>query len=83
MKLYYISRYPNQNGNHELHKANCSHLPNIFNRIWFGEYKTQQEALHDALKMFPNLTACSNCLESANSKNKKPQPFYKKWFKTK
>ncbi|WNM19133.1 hypothetical protein [Flavobacterium capsici] len=82
MKLYYVNRNPNQIGNHELHLATCNHLPNIFNRVCLGDYKTPHEALHDAKKIYPSATVCNTCLENHNEKIK-PIPFYKKWFRKK
>jgi hypothetical protein len=79
MKLYYLNRYPNQEGYCELHLISCNQLPNIFNRICLGDFETQEEALLDSKKKHPKTIYCTNCLE-ANQNNTKPTPFFKKWF---
>lgn len=77
MKLYYINRNPNSSGEHELHLATCSELPNIFNRACLGDFKLLSEATLEAKKLYPSVTNCNHCLNSKTQPEKK-EPFYKK-----
>jgi len=59
--IYYLNRNAQNNGEHEIHKEDCKFIPSLNNRILLGHYKTDEEALEVARRIFPKVDGCSHC----------------------
>lgn len=58
---YYVNKNAQQNGDHEVHRSNCSWLPDAANRIDLGESATPQEALRVAHRYYNQVDGCAYC----------------------
>ena len=56
---YYVNTQPQSNGDHEVHKRTCMHLPVVSHRRYLGNFATDQEALREARKTTSGQTAAS------------------------
>ncbi len=61
MAIYYVNRIAQANGDHEIHKARCLHMPIEKNRLLLGDFYTCFEALRVAEKIYPNVNGCFFC----------------------
>jgi len=55
------------NGDHEVHRATCSWLPNAENRIYLGEFNTSYEAVQEAKKHFTQVDGCYYCCRESHT----------------
>ena len=67
MAYYYVNRNPQPNGEHEVHKSGCKHMPNEQNRIFLGDFYTCFEAVRTAQKIYPNTNGCYYCCSECHS----------------
>ncbi len=64
---YYVNKNAQKNGDHEVHKENCSYLPFPFNRIDLGEHKNCLTAVTEAKKHYPKSNGCKTCSEACHT----------------
>lgn len=61
MARYYVNKNAQTNGDHEVHKLECSRLPKEENRIYLGEYTNCRPAVAKAKEIYPKANGCSIC----------------------
>ena len=61
MALYYVNRNEQSNGEHEVHKNRCKHMPDEQNRILLGDFYTCFDALRVAKRIYTNSNGCFYC----------------------
>lgn len=71
MKLYYLNKNQQSNGDYEVHESSCSFLPSVENRIYLGYFATCQEAVNEAKRVRPadkhNINGCYYCSKSCHT----------------
>lgn len=66
---YYLNLNPQQSHNeHELHKENCSHLPNKNYLSYIGDFSSEIDALNAAIIKYPYflIDGCYYCCNSVH-----------------
>lgn len=58
---FYVSRNAQITGEHEVHRATCSWLPDSENRLYLGDFLTSQEAVREASKYYNIVDGCAYC----------------------
>lgn len=58
---YYVNKNEQSNGDHEVHIANCSWLPELGNRIYLGDFIYCSQAVTEAKKHFYQSNGCYYC----------------------
>lgn len=58
---YYVNKNAQPNGDHEVHRATCSWLPDVANRQYLGDFSTSQEAVREARKLYYRTDGCAYC----------------------
>ena len=61
MNTYYVNKNPQSNGDHEVHKENCTYLPSVENRQYLGVFPTCHGAVQEAKKYYPQSNGCYYC----------------------
>ncbi|MTK53605.1 hypothetical protein [Paludibacter sp.] len=61
MASYYVNRQPLSTGEHEVHRSDCEHLPNIKNLYYLGNLDSAEEAILEAEKYFVKVKGCEFC----------------------
>jgi hypothetical protein len=62
MQEYYVNKIPQDNGDHEVHSAICSRLPDVENRMYLGSFGNCHSAVEEAKKHYPNsANGCAYC----------------------
>lgn len=65
---YYVNKVAQPNGDHEVHRATCSWLPDVGNRIYLGDFATAQEAIREARKYFTWVDGCYYCCPETHTR---------------
>lgn len=63
MAVYYINKNSQSTGEHEVHKDNCSYLPEPSNRQYLGEYSNCKDAVKKAKDYYDNVDGCYHCTD--------------------
>jgi hypothetical protein len=72
MDAYYIDTNVQDNGDHEVHKSNCTFMPVQQHRLFLGDFNNCQDALKEAKKTFPTTAdGCPYCCPDCDTR---------KWF---
>lgn len=61
MDYYYVNKNAQTNGDHEVHKSNCSYLPNSSNLLGLGYFSNCKDAVAEAKKYYPKSNGCYYC----------------------
>ena len=61
MPQYYVNKQAQSNGDHEVHKSDCSYLPNEGNRQYLGSFENCQDAVKEAKKYYSQSNGCYYC----------------------
>lgn len=61
MASYYVNMNAQSNGDHEVHKSNCTWLPYPENRIYLGEFVSCYGAVDAARKHYAQVNGCYYC----------------------
>lgn len=61
MALYYVNRNAQSNGDHEVHKLDCSRLPAEENRIYLGNFNNCRDAVREARRHYTQVNGCYYC----------------------
>lgn len=61
MHYYCVNSIAQPNGDHEVHKDNCTHGPSIGNGINLGPHPSDKSALNAALAIYPQADGCFCC----------------------
>jgi hypothetical protein len=58
---FYVNKNAQNNGDHEVHRATCSWLPESENRQYLGDFATSQEAVRETKKYYNQVNGCYYC----------------------
>lgn len=61
MDRYYVNKNAQSNGDHEVHKAGCSWMPEEENRLYLGLFASCHGAVREAKKHYPQSNGCFYC----------------------
>lgn len=61
MSTYYVSKYPNEKGKHEVHKKLCEHKPPPESLIELGDFQICSDAILKARTIYPEVNGCYFC----------------------
>ena len=61
---YYVNTQPQYNGDHEVHKSTCMHLPDVGHRLYLGNFASDWDALLEARKRYLKADGCFYCCPS-------------------
>lgn len=64
---FYVNKNAQLNGDHEVHRATCSWLPDTENRIFLGEFSSSQEAVRAAKKYYTRVDGCVHCCPESHT----------------
>ena len=68
MDRYYVNINSQENGDHEVHKANCSWLPDPENRKYLGEFTFCSSAVKKAKEYYSQSNGCYYCSNPCHTK---------------
>lgn len=60
-KKYYVHKYTDTQGDHEVHVEGCQKIPLPENRIYLGEFSNCDEAVREAKKHRSPVNGCYYC----------------------
>lgn len=67
MAYYYVNKNAQSTGEHEVHKEDCSYLPDSSNRIGLGYFSSCKEAVKEAKKHYDNVDGCYYCCKPCHT----------------
>tara|TARA_R110002033_G_scaffold167528_1_gene206744 strand:- start:18550 stop:18756 length:207 start_codon:yes stop_codon:yes gene_type:complete len=67
MANYYVNMNSQANGDHEVHKSDCSFLPKIENRIFLGNFNNCKEAVKEAKNYYYKVNGCFYCSKECHT----------------
>ena len=66
VKLYYVNRVAQPNGEHEVHTSTCRFLPAASNRVVLGYFFNSRDALQAARRIYSNVDGCFYCCSDSH-----------------
>ena len=67
MALYYVNKQEQANGDHEVHKSDCSFLPTDKNRQYLGSFTNCHDAVREAKKYYSKSNGCYYCSKECHT----------------
>jgi hypothetical protein len=67
MKIYYVNKKAQTNGDHVVHREDCHYLPSSENRHYLGIFNSCQEAVKVAKRTFPQSNGCFYCSKDCHT----------------
>ena len=67
MAIYYVSKYAQPNGDHEVHRDGCSFLPRLENRMLLGDHTHCSAAVNESKKHYTQSNGCFSCSHECHS----------------
>lgn len=67
MAAYYVNKNAQPNGDHEVHKAGCSHMPDLNNRLYLGDFDNCRNAVTEAKKHYRQSNGCYYCANACHT----------------
>ncbi len=67
MAAYYVNMNSQSNGDHEVHKTGCSHMPNPENRKYLGDFTSCGPAVTEAKKYYAQSNGCYYCSNACHT----------------
>jgi len=67
MPTYLVNTHAQPNGDHEVHEANCHHLPAVEHRKYLGHFESCAPAVSEAKKTYPQSNGCYFCARECNT----------------
>ena len=61
MARYYVNDNAQPNGDHEVHRSDCSRLPASENRIYLGDFTSCGLAVTQAKTLYTQVNGCFYC----------------------
>jgi hypothetical protein len=58
---YFVNKNAQSNGDHEVHREDCSYLPDAVNRIYLGDFSSCQFAIAKAKEYYNDVDGCYYC----------------------
>lgn len=68
MDFYYVNKNAQPNGEHEVHKSTCNHLPALENRISLGQFANCSDAKRKAKDHYVNVDGCYYCCPTCHTR---------------
>lgn len=68
MDKYYVNKQPQENGDHEVHDANCLRLPRAVNLQYLGEFSYCAAAVIESKQYFSQSNGCYYCSRICHTK---------------
>ena len=66
MEKYYVNDNAQSNGDHEVHKSGCDHMPG--NRTYLGEFSSCHGAVAKAKTIYSRADGCYHCCYPCHKK---------------
>lgn len=63
---YYVNKQAQDNGDHEVHKSDCSYMPDYDNRLYLGSFNNCHDAVQEAKKYYAQSNGCYYCTPEGN-----------------
>ncbi|MFW6130939.1 MAG: hypothetical protein ACOC56_07120 [Atribacterota bacterium] len=67
MDKYYVNKNAQLNGDHEVHKENCSYLPDKKNLICLGSFDNCYDAVREARNHYNQVNGCYWCANACHT----------------
>ena len=67
MAHYYVNNNAQPNGDHEVHKQDCTFLPLPQNRIYLGDFASCAPAVTEARKHYRQVNGCYFCAKPCHT----------------
>jgi len=67
MTRYYVNKNAQTNGDHEVHRDDCSFLPSLDNRSYLGDFTSCQPAVTEAKRIYAAADGCATCSPSCHT----------------
>ena len=67
MKLYYVNKKANSNGDHEVHSSECNFLKIIAKKMYLGLFYSCKEAIANAKKTYKQSNGCYYCCNECHT----------------
>ena len=67
MPQYCVNKEAQDNGDHEVHESDCSHLPLEENRKYLGNFDNCQDAVREAKKYYSQSNGCYWCSKECHT----------------
>ena len=64
---YYVNKNAQENGDHEVHKSNCSWMPHENNRQYLGDFSNCKDAVREAKKYYTQTNGCYYCATACHT----------------
>ena len=61
MARYYVNKKAQDNGDHEVHKSDCSWMPSEENRLDLGNFSNCRDAVLKAKEYYLQSNGCKHC----------------------
>lgn len=68
MNNYFVNTNAQPNGDHEVHKDGCHHMPDISNRKYLGLFSNCIDAVKEAKKIYPTADGCYYCCNACHTR---------------
>ena len=68
MYKYYINKNAQDNGDHEVRKEGCFHMPEKGNRIFLGHFSHCEPAVRAGKKHYSTASGCFFCSRECHSR---------------
>jgi hypothetical protein len=67
MARYYVNKNAQSNGDHEVHKQDCTYLPLLENRTHLGDFASCAPAVSEARKHYRQVNGCRFCAKPCHT----------------
>lgn len=64
---YYVNKNAQPNGDHEVHTATCTHLPQEAHRLYLGDFTSCAPAVSAAKTHYRQSNGCYYCSRACNT----------------
>lgn len=68
MARYYVHTRAQPNGDHEVHKLGCAHMPEEDNRIYLGDFDHCRGAVRKAKEHYSLVDGCYYCSNECHTR---------------
>lgn len=68
MAAYYVNKNAQSTGEHEVHRAGCSYLPDTENRVYLGDFTNCKDAVRESKKHYDNVDGCYYCSRECHTR---------------
>lgn len=70
MAAYYVNKYAQADGDHEVHRQGCSLMPAAANRLYLGDFESCVPAIKRAKATYEYCDGCYYCSSYCHTRNK-------------